>query len=218
MKGYDKGRRSLALALALLAGFIDATGFVANGKYFVSFMSGNTTRFSVDLATDRASAIVPALLIVGFLAGVTLGALLARRAGRWRKTAVIGLTTGLVLSSATGRATGAEAVFLGASALAMGAINNTFSRETHVAIGLTYMTGALVRFGQGLAAWLCGEVREGWFFNILLWVSLAFGAVGGALAETSVPAVAPWLSSGLTGLLLLFAYIIERTNPLVQPT
>lgn len=218
MKRYDKARRWLALALALLAGFIDATGFVANGKYFVSFMSGNTTRFSVDLATDRASAIVPALLIVGFVGGVTLGALLARRAGRWRKTAVIGLTTGLVLLSATGRATGAEAVFLGGSALAMGAINNTFSRETHVAIGLTYMTGALVRFGQGLAAWLCGEVREGWFFNILLWASLAFGAVGGALAETAVPAVAPWLSCGLTALLLLFAYTIERTNPVVQST
>jgi uncharacterized membrane protein YoaK (UPF0700 family) len=217
MKGYDKARRWLALALALLAGFIDATGFVANGKYFVSFMSGNTTRLSVDLATDRASAIVPALLIFGFVGGVTLGALLARRAGRWRKTAVIGLTTALVVLSATGRATGAEAVFLGGSALAMGTINNTFSRETHVAIGLTYMTGALVRFGQGLAAWLCGEIREGWFFNILLWASLAFGAVGGALAETAVPGVAPWLSTGLTCLLLLFAYLIERTNPLVQP-
>jgi uncharacterized membrane protein YoaK (UPF0700 family) len=218
MTGYDKARRWLALALALLAGFIDATGFVANGKYFVSFMSGNTTRFSVDLATDRASAVVPAMLILGFVGGVTLGALLARRAGRWRKTAVIGFTAVLVALSALGRSTGAEAVFLGGSAIAMGAINNTFSRETHVAIGLTYMTGALVRFGQGLAAWLCGEIREGWFFNILLWASLACGAVGGALAETAAPAIAPWLSTGLTGLLLLFAYGIERTNPAVQPT
>jgi uncharacterized membrane protein YoaK (UPF0700 family) len=217
MKGYDKARRWLALALALLAGFIDATGFVANGKYFVSFMSGNTTRFSVDLATDRASAAVPALLILGFVGGVTLGALLARRAGRWRKTAVISLTAALIVLSALGRAMGAEAVFLGCSAVAMGAINNTFSRETHVAIGLTYMTGALVRFGQGLAAWLCGEIREGWFFNILLWTSLACGAVGGALAETAVPMVAPWFSTGLA-ILLLFAYGIERTNPAVQPT
>ena len=218
MKGYDKARRWLALALALLAGFIDATGFVANGKYFVSFMSGNTTRFSVDLATDPASAIAPALLILGFVCGVAFGALVARRAGRWRKTAVIGFTTALVVLSAAGRMAGAEVVFLGCSALAMGAINNTFSRETHVAIGLTYMTGALVRFGQGLAAWLCGEVREGWFFNILLWASLAFGAVGGALAEIAAPAVAPWLSTGLTILLCLFAYTIERTNPVVQPS
>jgi uncharacterized membrane protein YoaK (UPF0700 family) len=218
MKGYDKARRWLALALALLAGFIDATGFVANGKYFVSFMSGNTTRFSVDLATDRASAAVPALLILGFVGGVALGALLARRAGRWRKTAVISLTAALIVLSALGRAMGAEAVFLGCSAVAMGAINNTFSRETHVAIGLTYMTGALVRFGQGLAAWLCGEIREGWFFNILLWASLASGAVGGALAETGAPTIAPWLSTGLTALLLLFAYGIERTNPAAQPT
>jgi uncharacterized membrane protein YoaK (UPF0700 family) len=218
MHGYDKARRWLALALALLAGFIDATGFVANGKYFVSFMSGNTTRLSVDLATDRASAIVPALLILCFVGGVTLGALLARRAGRWRKTAVIGLTAAFVILSAAARASGADAVFLGCSAVGMGAINNTYSRETHVAVGLTYMTGALVRFGQGFAAWLCGEVREGWFFNSLLWASLAFGAVGGALAETAIPAIAPWISSGLAILLLLFAYLIERTNPVLQPS
>ena len=195
MQGYDRVRHALALALALLAGFIDATGFVASGKYFVSFMSGNTTRFSVDLVTDSTHALVPVLLIVGFVVGVSAGALVVRAAGRWRKTAVIGLTAILITLSAIGRTIGNEALFLGCSAIAMGAINNTFGREAHIAIGLTYMTGALVRFGQGLAARLCGETREGWLFNLALWLSLSAGAVAGTYAQTHDAPIAPWISA-----------------------
>ena len=40
-------------------------------------------------------------------------------------------------------------IFLASSVLAMGALNNVFRRNGEVAIGITYMTGALVRFGQG---------------------------------------------------------------------
>jgi uncharacterized membrane protein YoaK (UPF0700 family) len=35
--------------------------------------------------------------------------------------------------------------------LAMGALNNTFLRGGEVSVGLTYMTGALVKIGQGIA-------------------------------------------------------------------
>lgn len=217
MQGYDTARRWLALALAALAGFIDATGFVASEQYFVSFMSGNTTRLSVDLVTAHSTALIPALLILGFVVGVTGGALLAHKMGRWRKTAVTGLTAVLVIGSAAGRTSGIEAAFLACSVLAMGVINNTYNRNREVAVGLTYMTGALVRFGQGLAARLTGEVREGWFLNLVLWASLALGAAGGAVAATRVPDVAPWLSAALACLLLLFAFLIERAGPAPRP-
>jgi uncharacterized membrane protein YoaK (UPF0700 family) len=218
MHAYDNARRWLAMALAMLAGFIDATGFVASQQYFVSFMSGNTTRLSVSLATGAFSPLVPALLILGFVVGVTGGALVVRRAGRWRKTAVIAVSTALICGSAIARAIGSEPLFLACSVLAMGAINNTYSREMHVAVGLTYMTGALVRLGQGLAARLTGEIREGWFLNIVLWASLALGAVGGAAAATRIPAAAPWISVALAALLLLFAFAIERIKPVLQPS
>ena len=216
MQSYDISRRLLAMALALLAGFVDSTGFFATSGYFVSFMSGNTTRFSVDLATEAAQALLPALLIIGFVAGVTLGALAIRRAARWRKTVVIGLAVLLLGASAGGRAAGSETVFLAGMVLAMGAINNTFSRDREVAVGLTYMTGALVRFGQGLAARLCGEAREGWALNLALWASLALGAAAGALAAVEHPAAGPWISLALAVLLLASAYRIERARPGVQ--
>jgi hypothetical protein len=43
--------------------------------------------------------------------------------------------------------------------LAMGAVNNAFQRGGEIAVGLTYMTGAPVRLGQGIGAALMGERR-----------------------------------------------------------
>jgi uncharacterized membrane protein YoaK (UPF0700 family) len=216
MQGYDTARRWLAMALAALAGFIDATGFVASEQYFVSFMSGNTTRLGVDLVTGGSTPLIPGLLILGFIVGVTAGALLVYKVDRWRKTAVIALTAALIGGSAIGRASGSEAVFLACSVLAMGVINNAYSRNREVAVGLTYMTGALVRFGQGLAARLSGEVREGWFLNLVLWASLALGAVAGAAAAMRAPDIAPWMSASLAFLLVLFAFLVERASPTSQ--
>ena len=77
MNRFDRPRQALAVGLAALAGFVDAFGFLSADGYFVSFMSGNTTRLGVNFARDPALALVPALLILGFVAGVVWGAPLA---------------------------------------------------------------------------------------------------------------------------------------------
>ena len=63
VRQLDRPRRRLAIALAALAGFVDAVGFLTAGGYFASFMSGNTTRLGVDFANDPARALLPAALI-----------------------------------------------------------------------------------------------------------------------------------------------------------
>ena len=40
-------------------------GYLSANRYFVSFMSGNTTRLATDFVKAPASALVPALLIAG---------------------------------------------------------------------------------------------------------------------------------------------------------
>jgi uncharacterized membrane protein YoaK (UPF0700 family) len=72
----------------------------------------------------------------------------------------------------------------------MGALNNTFQRDGEVTVGLTYMTGALVRFAQGLAARIAGSGGEGWVNWLLLWLGLALGALAGAYALLSAPGIA----------------------------
>ena len=196
MNRFDRPRQALAIGLAALAGFVDAVGFLSADGYFVSFMSGNTTRLAVNLARDPMLATVPALLILGFVCGVTGGAVIAARAGTKRKSAVLFAVAALLALAAVSRMAGMGAPMLAMLVIAMGALNNTFQRDGEVAVGLTYMTGSLVRLGQGLASALLGEKRSGWGGYLLLWTGLALGAVAGAMGFGLMPVVMPWLAAG----------------------
>lgn len=189
-----------------LAGFVDAVGFISASSYFVSFMSGNTTRLGVALGTDPAQALLPALLIIGFLGGVTAGALIALRAGPLRKPAVLACVAALLLAGAAARAVGSERLMLLALVLAMGAINNTFQRGGEVTVGLTYMTGVLVRLGQGFALWLAGKAERGWAAWGALWSGLLCGAVLGAFLQSHLPMGCLWIAGIAAALMALLAF------------
>lgn len=210
MNAIDHSRRRLAIAAAALAGFVDAVGLLSANSYFVSFMSGNTTRLGVDLVTRPAMALIPALLIAGFVLGVFAGAILAISAGTRRKPAVLALVAVLLAAAALASHFAVPAAMLALLVLAMGAINNTFQRDGEVSVGLTYMTGALVRFAQGLAARASGTGGEGCFNWLLLWIGLAGGAVLGAYAITGWPQLALWLAAGWA--MLLAGLALRLTN------
>lgn len=203
---YDRPHRVFAIALAAMAGFIDAVGFLSANGYFVSFMSGNSTRLGVSLGTDPAHAITPAVLITGFLGGVTAGALLARRAGPAHKPAVLVMVTVMLLVGATGRWLGSPAMMLAGVVIAMGALNNTFQRDGEVTIGLTYMTGALVKLGQGLAAALGGQPDTGWTSWAGLWAGLLAGAVLGAYLQDHMPMECLWIATGYCAIMAAIAF------------
>lgn len=179
MISLDRPRRILAATLAGLAGYVDAVGFLSADRYFVSFMSGNTTRLATDFVVERDRAHIPALLIGGFVLGVAAGSVVAHHGGRWRKPAVLAFVT-LLLGAGSGFAlAGHIAPMMACLVLAMGALNNTM-QAGEVPVALTYLTGALVRMGQGLAGLLTGRRVEGLFGYLALWGSLALGAAFGA--------------------------------------
>lgn len=209
MHRYDPARQRLALGLAGLAGLVDATGFVIAGGYFTSFMSGNTTRMGVELAHDPALALAPLGLIAAFLAGVIGGAMIARRVRGRHKRVLLGAVAALLAAGTALLAGGLPVPFLALSAMAMGLANNVFARDGEVTVGVTYMTGALVRFGQGIAARLAGEPLPSTRGYGLLWSALAGGAaIGGALCL-----LAPLWAAGLAALAALalwgFAFTVE---------
>ena len=210
MHRYDPARQRLALGLAGLAGLVDATGFVVAGGYFTSFMSGNTTRMGVELVERPALALAPLGLIAAFLAGVVVGAVVGRRFAGRHKRVLLGLVAGVLTAGAGLLAAGYPVPFLALSAMAMGLANNVFVRAGEVTVGVTYMTGALVRFGQGIAARAAGEPLPSTRGYGLLWSALALGAAtGGGLCL-----VAPVWAAGAASLaavtLWLFAFRIER--------
>jgi len=210
MHRYDPARQRLALGLAGLAGLVDATGFVVAGGYFTSFMSGNTTRMGVELVERPALALAPLGLIAAFLVGVIAGAVAGRRFAGRHKRVLLGLVAVLLAIGAGLLAAGHPVPFLALSAMAMGLANNVFVRAGEVTVGVTYMTGALVRFGQGIAARAAGEPLPSTRGYGLLWSALAIGAAtGGGLCL-----VAPVWAAGAASLaavtLWLFAFRIER--------
>lgn len=202
----DRQRRLFATALAAMAGFVDAVGFLSAHGYFVSFMSGNTTRLGVALGTAPRDALVPALLIFGFIIGVTGGALLSERAGTLRKPAVLGLVTLMLVGASLARANDAEGIMIAALVLAMGALNNTFQRNGEVTVGLTYMTGALVKLGMGLARRIAGHRDSGWLSWAQLWAGLLAGAVLGAYLQDSLPLGCLWIASAWSTVMVAIAF------------
>lgn len=210
MHRYDPARQRLALGLAGLAGLVDATGFVVAGGYFTSFMSGNTTRMGVELVERPALALAPLGLIGCFLAGVVLGALAGRRFAGRHKRVLLGMVAGVLGTDAGLLAVGQPIPFLALSALAMGLANNVFVRDGEVTVGVTYMTGALVRFGQGIAARLAGQPLPATRGYGLLWSALALGAaVGGGLCLVT-PLAAAGAGSAAALALWGFAFRVER--------
>jgi uncharacterized membrane protein YoaK (UPF0700 family) len=177
---YDQRTRALAASLAAVAGYVDATGFLASRGFFVSFMSGNSTRLAVGSIERAADAAAALALISIFVVGVVIGSLIGRRAGRHQRSSVIGLVAVALVSAALLSALGYPRAALGMMALAMGAENAIFEAEGEVQIGLTYMTGTLVKFGQRLGTTLSGGDRWGWVPYAMLWLGLVSGAVLGA--------------------------------------
>jgi uncharacterized membrane protein YoaK (UPF0700 family) len=173
-------------------------------------MSGNTTRLAVQIATDPAHAVMPALLIAGFVTGVALGTVAAALAGARRKPVLLLLMASLLLAAALARLLGSVPGSLAAMVLAMGAVNNMFQRDGEVAFGLTYMTGALVKLGQGLGAAMTGKRPTGTAAAyLLLWLGLLSGAVVGALLFSRVGSPTLWLAALLALLLAGCAWRME---------
>ena len=189
----------MATGLSCLAGFNDAVGFRALGGYFVSFMSGNSTHFAVDLSLTHWSTatFLPLGLIALFVSGVILGAVLREKLPQRKQLAVLLLVTA-ILGTSAGLATygqGRLAVVL--IPLAMGASNNVFVKEGEASVPVTYMTGTLVKLGQRLAGRLCGSEKP-WHPNLILWLALILGAVAGSLAYSLLQLHCLWIALGFS--------------------
>jgi uncharacterized membrane protein YoaK (UPF0700 family) len=202
---FQRREQALAICLSALAGYIDAIGFLKAGGFFVSFMSGNSTRLAVGLATGTPSAAIAIGLICAFLAGVIVGTILAERAEGWARP-ILFLVAGLLAIAAAAESFGLAGISIYVAAAAMGAENATFARGGEVQIGLTYMTGTLVRIGQRLGLALLGRGGAGFLPFLCLWLGLVAGAIIGVFS---------YQAAGLLGLLpaALFALILALAVP-----
>lgn len=211
MLRHRKRDIAIAIGASALAGYVDAIGFLSLGGFFVSFMSGNSTRLAVGVAGLTPEALIAARLIASFVAGVMLGSLVGAAAKRWRRPVVLLLVSGLLGAAAVLAMSAADLAMLLVAA-AMGAENTTFERDGEVSIGLTYMTGTLVKLGQRLAGVIMGGPRFAWWPYLTLWLGLVGGAIAGALAWPMIGLAGLWI--GVVGALVLagIAWMVVRSE------
>lgn len=183
MHTLPKQTYALAICLSALAGCVDAIGFLQLGGHFISFMSGNSTQLAVGLASGNQDVVwllgsIISLFVVGCMVGVW-----ARHfaAGRFAATAVLMLVTLLLFCAAVSNEKGWAYAAIACMTLAMGAENAIFHRNGEVVVGLTYMTGTLVKVGQRLAHATLGGPAFSWFPYMLLWLGLISGGAAGAV-------------------------------------
>ena len=205
MNRYTVRARSLATGLSALAGFVDAIAYIHLGGFFVSFMSGNTTRVGVGLAEGSSDAARAGTLLLSFVVGVVMGSLTGHLCMPRRQPAVLVLVA-LLLSAAAALSIAGRPLAAGvAMALAMGAENAVFELNGEVRIGLTYMTGTLVKLGQKISAAVLGGDRLGWTPYLFLWMGLAAGGLAGALTYARLGVGGLWIAAAAAGMLAFAA-------------
>jgi uncharacterized membrane protein YoaK (UPF0700 family) len=201
----------LACALSALAGYVDAIGFLHLGGTFVAFMSGNSTRLGVNLAAGHWSNAAEALGVIAlFVIGAAAGCLIVLGHGVHRQPWVLLAEASLLAASALCYSFGLSNAAIAAIVLAMGLENAVFQIRGGGGLGLTYVTGALVKVGQHVAAALRGGARWDWVPNLLLWAALVAGSLCGALAYHRINLAAIWFAAGIA--LALSAIVAATTH------
>jgi uncharacterized membrane protein YoaK (UPF0700 family) len=191
----------LAALLSALAGMVDVIAFLHLGGLFVSFMSGNSTQFAAALgggSWGQAGSVLR--LIVMFVIGAAAGQLLAGVAGR-RHTSWVLVAVALLLAIAAVAATRPEPMVL-----AMGALNAALHRSGNLAVSLTYVTGTLVKFGQGLGDAVARRAPGwDWVAQAAPWAGLIAGGIVGAAVRVRIGEAVAWLPCLMAAALALWS-------------
>ncbi|MER6617704.1 YoaK family protein [Streptomyces xantholiticus] len=188
------GHRAVFILLTLVSGALNAISFMALGGVFVSVMTANLALVGIAVGGfDLRLAGNSVVALVGYVAGVLLGARVWERCERSRRSGPRTLLIGeLVLLCAVltgwlvtdgGPPSPLQIVLLGAAALAMGCQGAMIRGAGPPGLSTTYMTGLLTAL---LTDVLAGR-RPDWNKAALL-AAIPVGAALGALVVVTARA------------------------------
>lgn len=191
----------LSWLLSGLAGMVGAVAFLHSAGYFVTFMTGNTERAVLTWfkVTDKqqvagAGPIAAISMIGAFLFGVIVASYCRRKFWKNHPHGATVLTTAGLLAAAAvdfyqdrSFTANIDVHFTPILLLAfsIGALNTSFVKKGETAIPLSYVTGTVVKLGQGIERHLFGRgsVFE-WLGYAMLYLSFVLGAAtGGVIAS-----------------------------------
>ena len=168
---------------------------------YVSFMSGNTTMLGISAGSGDGTRVGRLALLIGlFVGGAASGAMVSDATGRFRMPCVILVASVALCLPAYAPGWAVASVF------AMGAVNAALGKVGSESVGLTYVTGALAKFGGGLGHWLMGTRPDlAWLVHAATWASVLLGAylatlaMGHARRHPAMAVARPWHPAGRAG-------------------
>jgi uncharacterized membrane protein YoaK (UPF0700 family) len=187
---FDSEAR-LSWVLAVLAGVLGATAYTHSEGYFVTFMTGNAQRAVLGYFRDDVKLSVSAgVLMLCFVAGVVVASVCRRHFWVAHPHGPTVLTTlSLFAAMVLGIIDdGWEEVNLDLAPIMLvvfgvGALNTSFVKDGEVSVPLSYVTGTLVKMGQGIERHIAGGSVTEWLGHFLLVVSFLVGAaLGGGMS------------------------------------
>ena len=188
---FDSEAR-LSWVLAILAGMLGAIAFMHSAGYFVTFMTGNAQRAVLGyFQGDPRLAITAGVLMACFVLGVVVASVCRRYFWVAHPHGPTVLTTFSLVA-----ATAADVIDEGWEeqlldfvpltlvVFGVGALNTSFVKDGEVSVPLSYVTGTLVKMGQGIERHIAGGgTVADWLGYFLLFASFVLGgAVGGFIS------------------------------------
>jgi uncharacterized membrane protein YoaK (UPF0700 family) len=182
----------LSWVLAVLAGVLGAIAFMHSAGYFVTFMTGNAQRSVLGyFRGDVRSSVTAAVLMLCFVAGVVVASMCRRRFWAEHPHGPTVLTTFSLVAATVvdvvDEGWEEEALDFAPIMLVVfgvGALNTSFVKDGEVSVPLSYVTGTLVKMGQGIERHIAGGTAADWLGYFLLFASFVVGAaVGGFIGS-----------------------------------
>ncbi|QUR65879.1 YoaK family protein [Mycobacterium spongiae] len=187
---FDSEAR-LSWLLAGLAGVLGAAAFTHSAGYFVTFMTGNAQRAVLGyFRHDVWLSIAAGLIILCFVAGVVTASVCRRHFWVDHPHGPTVLTTfGLMGATALDILIGGwdegqlDFLPIVLVAFGIGSLNTSFVKDGEVSVPLSYVTGTLVKMGQGIERHIAGGKAADWLGYFLVFASFVLGAtVGGVIS------------------------------------
>ena len=233
----DRLNRRVAGCLALIGGYVNATGVVLLGV-FSSHMTGNVSRAATDLASGNLTAALAAMgVVLGFFFGALLASVVLESGFCGTTSRSYGAALALeaswlvVFAVLHGGAVSGRFALPHAFALcvAMGVQNSLVTRLSGAVVRTTHLTGVITDLGIEAARWFRWwrdaasrrtGIRLGFgrnpvsrpaFAKVALLgtiaVAFAVGAVGGGLAALAIPRAAMLIPIVAVGACAVYAFV-----------
>lgn len=208
----------LAILLAFVAGFVDATGII-KWKTYVSFMSGNTTQLGTAIYADKPGVISMSVTVIGcFLLGIYAGTCLSlRKKLPIRNLSFIMVSGILILYTIADHyfkiGTVPSIAIIGFS---MGLMNTIVTAVGNQRVNTDFVTGTLNSLARNTAMLsMTKDITERKQYKanaihlLLVWMGFLFGA---AAAPLTLPFLGAWILTVPALLLLICSLLISILN------